>query len=169
VPQPRLKTSLHTLTEALVESVMNAIRLASLEELMGRTPRSSTPHDVRLDPPQVREGRPRRQARAPEREAAPRERARPSAPPVVVPLLLEDISTAPEPASEITDPQMLLALGIPDVDVPIPPPRAPAPVELTLPPSRFAYTNGEARPVRLRDNESVARVSGAGVVIRRAR
>jgi hypothetical protein len=77
---------------------------------------------------------------------------------------------SPAAAGEITDPQWLLAMGAP----------APALVEehsreatATEPesPEGPASTVREAAhsPVRLRDNETLARVSGAGVVIRRSR
>jgi hypothetical protein len=61
----------------------------------------------------------------------------------------------PEPADEITDPDMLLGLGMP-----------PPLVDLSPGPIPADPTTG--LHMKLRENETLARVSGAGVVIRRA-
>jgi hypothetical protein len=80
--------------------------------------------------------------------------------------------TPPAPGAEITDPQWVLAMG------------APAPLEVgdaadfagvaetesaSEGPVSTVRETAHVSPVRLRANETLARVSGAGVVIRRAR
>jgi len=82
----------------------------------------------------------------------------------------------PAPSAEITDPQWLLGMGppapaevvLPEVVLPVP---AAPESEAGGPPSgvREVASAPPASPVRLRPNETLARVSGAGVVIRRAR
>lgn len=85
--------------------------------------------------------------------------------------------TSPPPAevtdAEITDPQWLLAMGTPPspdilsvasaVDV------GTALESVSEGPVSTVRETGNISPVRLRANETLARVSGAGVVIRRAR
>ena len=107
---------------------MAAIRIAPLEELLGE--RRQRPTRAR---PRVREDRITALAPTPD-------------------------ETPPEAHGDITDPQMLLALGTD------PPPVDEAPQPLP----EFEEPSSGSR-LRLRDNETVARVSSAGVVIRRGR
>jgi len=76
----------------------------------------------------------------------------------------------PAPAAEITDPQWLLAMGssAPN-DVLDPEQIEPPPESVSEAPASTTRDLGGVSPVRLRANETLARVSGAGVVIRRAR
>jgi hypothetical protein len=131
LPRPTLESSLTALTESLVDSVMAAIRSASLEELLGE----------------------RR-----ERPTRARRRVREDRITALAPTAPAPDDTPTEAHEEITDPQMLLALGTapPLVD------EAPQPFPEFEEPS-------SGPQLRLRDNETVARVSNAGVVIRRAR
>jgi hypothetical protein len=119
------------LTESLVDSVMAAIRSASLEELLGE-----------------RHGRPTRARR----------RVREDRITALAPTAPAPDDTPTETHGEITDPQMLLALG------------AAPPLVDEAPPALPEFEEPSSGPqLRLRDNETVARVSNAGVVIRRAR
>jgi hypothetical protein len=77
---------------------------------------------------------------------------------------------SPAAAGEITDPQWLLAMGAPAravVEDPRSEAAATGPESLEGPTS--TVREAAPSPVRLRDNETLARVSGAGVVIRRSR
>jgi hypothetical protein len=73
----------------------------------------------------------------------------------------------PAPAAEITDPQWLLAMGS---DAPLDVEETEMAAEpVSEAPASSVRELGGASPIRLRANETLARVSGAGVVIRRAR
>jgi len=79
----------------------------------------------------------------------------------------------PATAAEITDPQWLLAMGssAPNdvLDLEQPEQVEPAEESVSEAPASTTRDLGGVSPVRLRANETLARVSGAGVVIRRAR
>lgn len=79
----------------------------------------------------------------------------------------------PTAAAEITDPQWLLAMGssAPNdvLDLEQPEQVEPPPESVSEAPASTTRDLGGVSPVRLRANETLARVSGAGVVIRRAR
>ncbi|HLK41520.1 MAG TPA: hypothetical protein VKU41_32445 [Polyangiaceae bacterium] len=81
-------------------------------------------------------------------------------------------SSMPAPVAEITDPESLLAaiaLEPPVVVTPAPPVHERAPeVDGDGPPSAVRPVHN-IPPVRLMGNETLARVSSAGVVIRRGR
>jgi hypothetical protein len=164
LPHSTLKKSLRALTESLVDSVMDAIRGASLEELLGEH-RAST---IEESPANVERTTSRRRARARHRvkvslvsertEGLPTRALRPvntDSQATASVARTEDL-TPPEAAAEITDPQMVLGLEVPRpqlVEDPQPLPEAEAPKS--------------GHHVRLRENETVARVSNAGIVIRR--
>jgi hypothetical protein len=151
LPHSTFKRFLGDLTESLVDSVMGAIRSASLEEVLG--PRSAA----------TRVGRRSRNARAATARAATTKRrpvrvrrpAEPEMPPTSV--VIDDIPE-PELGSEITDPERVLGVLPPEQFVDEESPSSP---EVEERPSGYH--------VRLRGNETLARVSNAGVVIRRNR
>jgi hypothetical protein len=178
VTRSNLNVSLSVLTDSLVESVMQAIRLASLEELGGAyRPSAARTRRPSLDAidagPFVQAGsdahtngidlEPNRDS---ERVARPREARAQTRRRVERPTVTARIAdlAPPEATAEITDPQMLLGLGYPDVQVEREPEAVPEPE-----PSSRVRANGGSPPMRLRDNETLARVSNAGVVIRRAK
>jgi hypothetical protein len=143
VPSSALQRSLAALTASLVDSVMEAIRSASLEELLGREKAT-----------RVRATR-RARVSKPRPVAAPRPKM-PASPTVAA----EIVPHTPElaPASEITDPESVLGYGQPVDSIPEEP---PSPPQVEERPSGYQ--------VRLRENETLARVSNAGAIIRRAR
>jgi hypothetical protein len=154
LPRSPLKTSLRVLTDAFADSVMEAIRAASLEEVMGADREARRPTEVGRA---TRPTRPRSKAKV--RRVSGARSSRSAA------KIDEGDSALLEPTSEITDPQMLLGLGLIDPVIE-PPPRR---FEATNEPKVGLHANASAPVVRLRENESVARVSSGGVVIRRAR
>jgi hypothetical protein len=176
-----LKTSLHALTVSFTDSVMAAIRGASLEDLLGEAPRdprrpTSTPRierastsEVLLEHPlgghALSSGKASLSAR-PDRPAGTRSR-RSGDSAVATSKVSTGTQSPPGPAAEITDPQRLLAMG------------APLPAEVVgrqvarerVPegPASTVRALGSGFPVRLRANETLARVSNGGIVIRRAK
>jgi hypothetical protein len=162
LPDSTLKKSLVALTESLVDAVMDAVRNASIEDLLGEH-RASTMGE---SPPNVDRAPSRRQARhrveailvSERTEGLPTRPLRPvntDSQAMASVALTEDV-TPPEAAAEITDPQMVLGLEVP----------RPQLVEDPQP-LREAEAPSSGYHVRLRENETVARVSNAGVVIRR--
>jgi hypothetical protein len=162
-----LRASLDALTASFIDAVMDAIRTASLQELLREAPR------VRQgDAPRIGES---------ERATSPvgqRKRAAVPAPAgrtASARSRRSGVSTAPTrsvptppppaPAAEITDPQGLLAMGLPlrlgatEAEI------GGAPEG----PASTVRAIGGGSPVRLRANETLARVSNAGVVIRRGK
>jgi hypothetical protein len=171
VSHSTLKASLDALTASLVDSVLDAIRSASLDDLLGE--------GIRL--PESRIATPAKVARGtlvppidePPIPATPSRRRLRSMSETTAVVLATDL-TPPEPAAEITDPQMLLGLGPPRALVDAAPKheepssrRADSTPTSRVSDSSLPRANGHAPHVRLRDNETVARVSNAGVVIRR--
>jgi hypothetical protein len=154
LPRSPLKTRLRVLTDAFADSVMEAIRAASLEEVMGAEREAGRTTEVGRS---TRPTHPRSKARVRRVSAARSSRSAAK--------VAEGDSAPFEPTSEITDPQLLLGLGL--VEPVIEP--APRRFEATDEPKVSLHTNASAPVMRLRDNESVARVSSGGVVIRRAR
>lgn len=163
MPKSALRTSLHTLTASFADSVMAAIRSASLEDLLGEAYRdpgrpAGAPRSLKIarapsSARPTRGGRARRSsdvdrpvlARAPESGIAVRRSDRP----------------LPPTGAEITDPQGLLAMeAVERMALVERKPEREAPVS-TLQAARAVPS------VRLRANETLARVSNAGVVIRR--
>ncbi len=168
MPKSALRTSLHALAVSLTDSVMAAIRDASLEDLMREAPELGRRTDTRRGakaegaPASAVDLRGHPGGQTPPRvPASPRRsRSSASADPVLTPI-------PPAPAAEITDPQGLLAMGTRE-------PLRVVPSEI----SREPVPDGPAStiraveagsPVRLRANETLARVSNAGVVIRRVK
>jgi hypothetical protein len=167
--------NLEPLIARLVDDVLRAIRSATLAEL--HTVLESSEQDLQRKP---RAPDPLRTVRPPaKRVPAPRV-TRPAAAAVVT----ESRShPEPEPHSEITDPERLLAHPKPppappgeEVDTSLAggeqsesvepeeePPSTPAPVAAAI-----THTAGNA-PARLRVGESLANTTGTGVVIRRAK
>jgi hypothetical protein len=160
--------NLEPLIARLVDDVLGAIRTATLAEL--RAVLASSELDLERKP---RLAAPSPVARPPEVKRVPASRRKPPSAPAS--LGVQRSHPEPEPHSEITDPERLLAPPVP------PPPRvdtAPqdepvvaAPEE--APPESRASTPvvhavGHA-PARLRVGESLANTTGTGVVIRRAK
>jgi hypothetical protein len=155
---------LQPLVDRLVEDVLRAVRGASLDELREllapaaparmRRPSAAVPRAA----PARRQARPKRPVRA----------AAASAPRKAAPAAL-----APEPAveppafAEITDPERLLAATVAPRGVTAPQEAPPTDLEVEPPPSAERPTGGAT--ARLRAGESLARATGAGVVIRRAK
>jgi hypothetical protein len=139
------------LASSFADDVIRVLREATLEELMQL-----------LGPPPAKRRAAGRAAVRPARRARPAVR-RPA-------------PTSPEvaPAQEITDPSALLA-AIAPAEVPSPPSPPLTPEAVAAEPRRAPPPpESETRPTRevvvqLRANETLARASGAGVVIRRKR
>jgi hypothetical protein len=149
VPRSALQTSLAALTESLVDSVMDAIRSASLEDLLGQDP------GPRTAPAQVERVSVTRRARARRRRSVALPRPADPEPPRSV---ATDDLPEPEPASEITDPDLVLGFAL-----------AGQVVDEEPQPSPEKEERPSGYQVRLRENETLARASNAGVVIRRSR
>ncbi len=165
MPKSALKTSLHTLTASFADSVMDAIRSASLEELLGEAHGDSTrPMNA---PRALKDARAPSSVRPVRRVSALPTRlggllpARPLRSGAPFAIAERPISSM---AAEITDPQGLLAMGVAG-GIGLVETRAQQADGLagTAEPTRAAPS------VRLRANETLARVSSAGVVIRRGK
>jgi hypothetical protein len=167
-----LRTSLHALTVSFIDAVMAAIRGASLEDLLGEAPRDprrtgAVPRTLKA-PAQA-------PSSATQLEGQTRRQASPRVPGPVHRLglsagsdrVLTSSQAPPAPTAEITDPQGLLAMGTHEplrvVETEVS--RDPVPDG----PASTVRPIGAGSPVRLRANETLARVSNAGIVIRRAK
>jgi len=163
--------NLEPLIVRLVDDVLRAIRGATLAEL--RAVLASSEHELQR----------KSRALGPWVARTPAKRA-PSSRVMPLSAFIETRShPEPEPHSEITDPERLLAPPTPlppppterfeapsvpsasrePVEPDEPPPTPPAPVAAAV-----AYSAGNA-PTRLRMGESLANTTGIGVVIRRAK
>jgi hypothetical protein len=162
---------LEPLTARFVDDVIRLVREATAEglrTLLGEEAGRPRPHLPQSDVVKA----PRRAARVPTHPSRPiREPARRS------PIPTANLSL-PAPGgetkdAEITDPQWLLAMGAPTLlEVPSVLEAADsevAPESVSEGPPSAVREAGGISPVRLRANETLARVSNAGVVIRRAR
>jgi len=163
--KPSLRLQIDALTETLVDSVMKLLRTASLEALLGEA----------LDAPSAAEtGGSTERPPPPARSQAPKpEATRPGAlTSVDLPMRAreaptEDLVTSAS-AVDITDPQLVLGLGDPSAAAADAEESAQPPQEQEEPSS--PVEDAESPPhVRLRENETVARVSDAGIVLRRIR
>jgi hypothetical protein len=156
---------LQPLIDRLVEDVLRAVRGASLDELRELLA-AGRPARVRRPPAAVPRAAPARRQARPQRPvrtaatSAPRKAAR--------------TAFAPEPAvpeppafAEITDPERLLAATVAPRGATAPLEAPPTDLEREPPPSAEQPTSGAT--ARLRAGESLARATGAGVVIRRAK
>jgi hypothetical protein len=161
-----LRASLDALTLSFIDALMDAIRTASVEELLGEAPRVHRADALRIGKDE------RATSPVPQRKrAALPASVRPiSAQPrrsgvSTVPSRSVRSAPPPAPTAEITDPQGLLAMGLPMR-------LGAAEAEIAGVPEGPASTVraiGGSSPVRLRANETLARVSNAGVVIRRGK
>jgi hypothetical protein len=170
-----LRTSLRALTESFTDSVMDAIRGASLEDLLGETPRDAgrptgTPRASTAQGTASSLTELNREASGQTSSHSARGRPRRSSL-VAAEMTTDAAPTAshapPAPAAEITDPQGLLAMGVHE------PLRAAEPeiARERVPegPTSTVRAIEAGSPVRLRANETLAKVSNAGIVIRRAK
>jgi hypothetical protein len=162
--------NLEPLIARLVDDVLGAIRAATLAEL--RAVLASSELDLARKP---RLAAPSPVARPPEPKRVPASRRKPPSAPAA--LAAARSHPEPEPHSEITDPERLLAPPAPpppservetaSQDEPVAaapeeaPPESPAPAPVV-------HSAGNA-PARLRVGESLANTTGTGVVIRRAK
>ena len=164
---------LQPLIDQFVEDVLHLVRRATIEDLRGLVvdadgdrepakprvvlPRDLVPREVARRAPTSRHG-----LRQGPRVALSAENARPSS----------ATSSTPAPVAEITDPESLLAaiaLEPPVVVTPAAPTHERGPeLDGDGPPSAVRPVH-DISPVRLMGNETLARVSSAGVVIRRGR
>jgi hypothetical protein len=171
------------LIDRFVDDVINAIRRAAIEDLRGLALADAATGNARaatadgvldekrreapraratLREPSITRGGGRRVSRA-RTERSTRTQPSPSA-----------VPASPAPVAEITDPESLLAAitfepapVVVTQPAPAPPERSPD-GEGDGPPSSVRSLH-EISPVRLMGNETLARVSSAGVVIRRGR
>jgi hypothetical protein len=146
--------------DRFVEDVLRAVRGASLDELRELLA-PSTPARVRRPPAAVPRAAPARRQARPQRpvRAAATSARRKAAPEPAVP--------DPPAFAEITDPERLLAATVAPRGATAPHEAPPAGLEGEPPPSAERPTGGAT--ARLRAGESLARATGAGVVIRRAK
>jgi hypothetical protein len=151
---------LQPLVDRFVEDVLRAVRAASLDELRELLG-PAMPARVRRPPAAVPRAAPARRHARPKR---PVRVAAASTPRNTAPAAL-----APEPPAfaEITDPERLLAATVAPRGATAPLEAPPADLEGEPPPSAERPTSGAT--ARLRAGESLARATGAGVVIRRAK
>jgi hypothetical protein len=151
---------LQPLIDRFVEDVFRAVRGASLDELRELLAQG-TPTRARRPPVAVPRAAPARRQARPKRpvRAAPASAPRKAAP----------AALAPEPPAfaEITDPERLLAATVAPRGATAPLEAPPTDPEGEPPPSAERPTGGAT--ARLRAGESLARATGAGVVIRRAK
>jgi hypothetical protein len=155
---------LQPLIDRFVEGVLRALRGASLDELRellapgtpARVPRP--PAAVPRAAPARRQARPQRPVRA-AATSAPRRAARAA--------LASELAAEPFAFAEITDPERLLAATVAPRGTTAPLEAPSADLEGEPPASAERPTGGAT--ARLRAGESLARATGAGVVIRRAK
>jgi hypothetical protein len=174
MPTSALKTTLHALTVSFTDAVMDAIRSASLEDLLGQASRGpgrstgvpSTAKVARAESSAAQLGRHSGGHEPPNGVRVGARRSGLSAAAATDPAPSPS-QAPPAPAAEITDPQGLLSMGTQES-------RNVAPPEIArerVPegPASAVRAVEASSPVRLRANETLARVSNAGVVIRRAK
>jgi hypothetical protein len=153
---------LQPLVDRFVEDVLRAVRGASLDELREALAQGA-PARVGRPPAAVPRAAPARRQARPKRpvRAAATSATRKAAPAALAP--------DPEPPgfAEITDPERLLAATVAPRGATAPLEAPPADLEGEPPPSAERPTGGAT--ARLRAGESLARATGAGVVIRRAK
>jgi len=165
---PRRMLDLQPLIARFVDDVLLALRGATFEELRELLSANATSEGV--PSPRPRKPRPTRQGRGAARRAAPRPaparaRVAPS------PLRFEQATEPTEPPAlaEITDPEGLLAAAL----APTPPVAAHPPHIAPATPEGGQLPRGIRLALSavgaLREGESLARVAGAGLVIRRAK
>ena len=155
---------LQPLVDRFVEDVLRAVRGASLDELRELLD-PGTPARARRPPAAVPRAAPaRRQARPqPPVRAAATSSPRKAAPAALAP----EPAAEPPAFAEITDPERLLAATVAPRGATAPLEAPPTDLEGEPPPSAERPTGGAT--ARLRAGESLARATGAGVVIRRAK
>ncbi len=156
---------LQPLVDRFVEDVLRAVRGASLDELRELLA-PGTPARVRRPPAAVPRAAPARRQARPKRpvSAAATSALRKAAPAALAP---EPAVPEPPAFAEITDPERLLAATVAPRGATAPLEAPPADLEGEPPPSAERPTGGAT--ARLRAGESLARATGAGVVIRRAK
>jgi hypothetical protein len=169
-PRPKamltFQGQIDALMESLVDSVMRAIRNAPLEKVLGEDVLgpivASVPSEVERSPRTEHRRRSKRVAKHPRPLAS-------SDAPASAEAVPEDVGSA----ADILDPEMVLGVGVPLQ-------ATPGETGESRAPRQDGQGRGEEAPdgaevaesthhMHLRDNETVARVSNAGIVLRRSR
>jgi hypothetical protein len=158
--RPNLINTINALTESLVDSVMTAIRHASLEELLGDGVPAPPIAESAAEP--ARPPRARR-TRAPSDAGNRRRSVADPVPPSAKPLSPAENPTPTDVADDITDPQLLLSLDVPPETTEEDSRHPQTSTKPSSPPAAEQRTGH----VKLRANETMTRLANGGIVIRR--